>query len=91
VIPKRGGVYLAMIEIGKWIKHAGMALIGVFCVFFGIQLLISAYGLNDPFFFVMTFFASNLIILIGIVFLVGFICRLVPFPKKSENDTPPVD
>ncbi|MFH1488653.1 MAG: hypothetical protein ABII06_07105 [Pseudomonadota bacterium] len=80
-----------MIEIGKRIKNAILLLTGVFCVLFGVQILISAYGLKDPFFFVMTFFASNLIILIGIVFLVGFICRLAPFSKKSEDDVPRAD
>ena len=80
-----------MIEFRRMVKHAILALIGVFCVLFGAQILISAYGLNDPLFFVMTFFSSNLIILIGIVFLVGFICRLAPFSKKSEGDISRVD
>lgn len=80
-----------MNRTGRWIIHATLALIGVFCVLFGIHILISAYGLNEPFSFVMTFFASNLIILIGIVFLVGFICRLAPCSKRSEDDVSRAD
>ena len=80
-----------MSKIAKWIKSGGLALIGLVFVLFGIQLLISAYGLQDPFFFVMTFFASNLIILIGIVFLIGFSCRVFSFFKKSGDDTSPAE
>jgi hypothetical protein len=47
------------------------SLIGGFFLLFGIQVLVGAYGLKDPFSFVLTFFASNLIILISAVVLVG--------------------
>lgn len=46
-----------------------------FFVFFGISLLIAAYQLKDPFSFIMTFFAANLIILISVVMVVGFVMR----------------
>jgi len=49
---------------------------GCFFLAFGIHLLISAYRLDNPFWFIMTFFASNLIILISAALLVGFVVRL---------------
>jgi hypothetical protein len=52
-------------------------LAGCFFLAFGIILLISAYQLKDPFWFIMTFFASNLIILISAALLVGFIVQMV--------------
>ena len=51
----------------------------IFAVFFmilGIQVLIFAYRLNDPFDFILSFFASNLMILISLVLAAGFIYRM---------------
>ena len=58
------------------------------CLFFlavGVDLLISAYGLNDPFSFIMAFFASNLMILISAALCLGFVLRL----KNSLTGAPP--
>jgi len=60
-------------------------LAGCFFLIFGIQLLISAYQLKNPFWFVMTFFASNLIILISAALLVGFIVQMFSSRKVSDN------
>ncbi len=57
--------------------HAGLSLVATFFLLFGINLLIAAYGLSDPFYFVMTFFASNLIILISGTLLTGFCWRMI--------------
>jgi hypothetical protein len=48
---------------------------GLFLIF-GIQLLLAAYKLPDPFTFIMTFFAACLVILISMALLVGFILRV---------------
>ncbi len=61
-----------------------LTLAGCFFLAFGIILLISAYQLKDPFWFIMTFFASNLIILISAALLVGFIVQMVS-PRKALN------
>ena len=60
-----------------WIRQVIFTLAGCFFLAFGIILLISAYQLKDPFWFIMTFFASNLIILISAALLVGFIVQMV--------------
>lgn len=69
-----------------WIKHIALLLAGGFFLLFGIYLLISAYYLNDPITFVMTFFASNFIILISAALLLGFIMRIVK-RKGSHQDS----
>ena len=43
-------------------------------------------GVKDPFNFIMTFFASNLIILISVSLLIGFFIRLFRPEKTSDND-----
>ncbi len=55
-----------------------MLLTGIACffVFFGISVLVASYGLGDPFSFIMTFFAANLIILISAVMVIGFVLRM---------------
>jgi len=52
-------------------------LIGLFFLLFGIHLLIAAYNLKDPALFIMSFFASNFIILISATLLIGFVYRIV--------------
>ncbi|GBC60757.1 hypothetical protein DENIS_1716 [Desulfonema ishimotonii] len=60
-----------------WIRQIFLTLTGCFFLIFGIQILIASYQLQDPFSFVMTFFASNLIILISAVMIFAFIYRMI--------------
>jgi ABC-type antimicrobial peptide transport system permease subunit len=60
-----------------WIKQIALVLIGGFYLYFGIHLLIPSYQINNPFSFILTFFASNFIILISGALLVGFIYRMI--------------
>jgi len=68
-----------------WIRQIILVLVGCFFLFFGINILIAAYKLNDPFFFVMTFFASNLMILISATLVIGFVIRMVRVYRGSKN------
>jgi hypothetical protein len=66
--PKRSRVLL----------HLGRAVLGIvelFFLLFGVYLLILAYHLTDPLSFIMTFFASNLVILISAVLLLGLVLK----------------
>ena len=60
-----------------WVWQTILVLVSVFFMIFGIQLCIYSYQLNDPFNFILTFFASNLIILISGVLLIGFVYRMI--------------
>jgi hypothetical protein len=62
-------------------------LIGAFFLYYGIQLLISSYELNDPFIFIMIFFASNFIILISGTLIFGFVYRMVMAFRQSKKNT----
>ena len=59
-----------------WLGQALLVLVGCFFLAVGVQLLMAAYRLPDPFTFIMTFFAASLIILISAALLVGFCLRL---------------
>ena len=61
-------------------------LASCFFLLFGIHLLFAAYRLNHPAWFVMTFFASNLIILISGTILVGLVLRLFASKKYQEQE-----
>ncbi len=63
-----------------------LILVGCFFLAFGTYLLIAAYHLKDPFNFIMTFFASNLIILISASLVIGFFIRLFRSEKTPDND-----
>lgn len=60
-----------------WIIQVIMIIISIFFVLFGIDLLISAYSINNPFTFIMLFFSASLIILISLTLLSGFIIKII--------------
>ena len=68
-----------------WATQIVLALIAIFFILFGINLLYMAYQINDPFSFIMTFFASNFIILISAALLLSFILKIVANIKKSKE------
>jgi len=76
-------------KIFFWIKHILMLLLSCFFLLFGIQILMAAYKLNDPFSFILTFFASNFIILISAALIFVFIYRLKTFYAGSNLKDPP--
>ena len=70
-----------------WIQQVVLIVIGAFFLYYGIHLLISSYSLKDPFVFIMTFFASNFIILISATLVFGFAYRMViAFRQSKKND-----
>ena len=74
-----------MSNIFWWIRQIVLISISAFFVYFGVQLLISSYDLKDPFTFLMTFFASNFIILISGTLIIGFVYRMIRAYKQSKN------
>jgi hypothetical protein len=69
-----------------WIRQAGLILLGGFFLYFGIRMLVGAYALDNPLTFIMTFFASNFIILISAALIAGFVYRLVAVIRQSNTD-----
>ena len=68
-----------------WIRQFVLTAVSAFFLYFGIRLLISAYKLDDPFTFFMTFFAANFIILISATLIICFAYRMITASRKSEN------
>ena len=67
------------------IRQVVLILVGGFFLYYGIRLLISAYDLNDPFIFIMTFFAANFIILISATLIFGFTYRIIMAFRQSKK------
>ena len=70
-----------------WFRQVILILAGCFFLTFGIHILIAAYKLKNPYSFIMTFFASNLIILISATLIAGFIIRMIRVYKALKDDT----
>jgi uncharacterized membrane protein YbhN (UPF0104 family) len=73
--PERSRVLLVLGQIA-------LGIVELFFLLFGVYLLVLAYHLTDPLSFIMTFFASNLVILISAVLLLGLVLK---FRKKKEE------
>ena len=68
-----------------YIRQVVLTGIAAFFLYFGIGLFRAAYSLEDPFSFIMTVFASNLIILISAALLIGFVYRMYNMYKYKKN------
>jgi nitrogen fixation/metabolism regulation signal transduction histidine kinase len=68
-----------------WMRQIAFILAALFFASFGVHVLVSAYSLQDPFSFIMTFFASNLIILISLSMLVVFCIQAWKVIKEGLN------
>lgn len=71
-----------------WIRQIILIGIAGFYLVLGIQLLISAYKLGEPATFILTFYASNFMILFSAALLVGFIYRFVVTYRRSKKVPP---
>ena len=68
-----------------WAAQVLCLLISIFFFIFGIDLIRGAYGLNDPFSFIMTFFAASFIILISLTLSIVFIIKMIRGLPLSET------
>ena len=76
-----------------WLRQIILILLALFFLYYGVELLISSYGLKDPYTFLMTFFASNFIILISATLIFSFAYRMVAVyrhSKKKVNSDPSI-
>ncbi|THB81095.1 MAG: hypothetical protein D3926_03855 [Desulfobacteraceae bacterium] len=68
-----------------WILQVFLTLVSIFFFIFGIDLLIGSYSLNNPYNFIMTFFAASLIILISAALGATFIIKMVRVYKRLKS------
>lgn len=60
-----------------WICQVLLLLVSIFFLVFGLDLLAAAYRLEDPFTFIMTFFAASFVVLISGALAVTFVIKMV--------------
>lgn len=68
-----------------WVLQVIMFLVSIFFLVFGIDLLILAYTLNDPFNFIMTFFSASFVILISLTLAISFVIKMVRVWRQLQN------
>jgi len=71
-----------------WIGQIVLLLLALFFLGFGVHVLILAYHLKDPSHFILTFFASNFIILISGVIAIGLVLRMRRSVTHRKEETP---
>ena len=69
-----------------WALNTASAMLSIFFLFMGIHLCWASFQLDHPHQFILTFFASNLIILISLVILAGIVVRII---TRLRQDDPP--
>lgn len=67
-----------------WTACGASAILSIFFLFVGISLCIASYNLNHPHQFILTFFASNLIILISVVVIIAVIVRVISRVRQGD-------
>lgn len=70
----------------QWVKYGALLAASGFFLLFGVQLLAASYRLDDPFSFMMTFFASNFIILISAVGIIAFVIKMVDLYRGKDKE-----
>lgn len=68
-----------------WFSQIILVVLSIFFIILGIDLLYTAYQLGEPFSFIMTFFASNFIILISATLLFSFVYKIVRYIRKTKQ------
>ena len=68
-----------------WTAQIVCILISLFFLVFGIDLIRGAYGLNDPFSFIMTFFAASFIILISLTLVLVFTIKMIRVYRRLKT------
>jgi len=71
--------------IVECLKQIVLSVVSCFFLLFGISLLKASYSLNNPEWFILTFFSASFIILISAALLVGFIVRLFHLYKGRDG------
>ena len=70
------------------LRSSRFRILALFFLGFGVHVLILAYHLRDPSHFILTFFASNLIIMISGVIVLGLALRIKRSLTLRKQDTP---
>jgi len=56
-----------------------------FFLFFGIDMMVGSYSFNDPFSFMMSFFAASFVILISLTLFISFPIKMVRVYRQINH------
>lgn len=68
-----------------WLLQIFFMLVSVFFLIFGVDLIMGSYSLNDPFSFIMTFFAASFVILISLALLISFLIKMIRVYRQIHH------
>jgi len=74
-----------------WTVQILCLFVSLFFFVFGVDLIRGAYGLNDPFSFIMTFFAASFIMLISLTLALVALIKMIRVyrrlrPSRTRED-----
>jgi hypothetical protein len=72
-----------MTAILWWVRQVAFSLCACFFLFFAVHILLAAFRLEDPLYFIMTFLSSTFMISISGAILVGLVYRIIRFRRPS--------
>ena len=70
-----------------WVFQVSMMLVSVFFLIFGLDLIIGSYSLDDPFSFIMTFFAASFVIVISLTLSISFLIKMIRLYRQINHQT----
>ncbi|MCD4675146.1 MAG: hypothetical protein K8S18_04010 [Desulfobacula sp.] len=72
-----------------WIFQVILTFVSGFFLIFGFDLIIGSYSLNDPFSFIMTFFAASFVILISLALMISFLIKMIRVYRQIKKSGRP--
>jgi uncharacterized membrane protein YphA (DoxX/SURF4 family) len=73
-------------SVSWWFNRLLLTAVSVVFLVFGILMLIGAYTILVPHFFVLTFFAANFIILVSGAVLLGYVIQMVQRLRRKQAE-----
>lgn len=70
-----------------WLLQIVLTLVSGFFLFFGVNMMAGAYSLNDPFSFMMTFFAASFVILISLTLFISFPIKMIRVYRQINHES----
>ena len=71
----------------SWLKTVIAAILSLFFLFFGIETLIGAFHLKNPFEFIMFFFAASFMVLVSMVGVLYSLFQVLALFTNQEDQT----
>jgi hypothetical protein len=66
-----------------WVRHVAFSLCACFFLLFAVHILLAAFRLEDPLYFIMTFLSSTFMILISGAIFAGLVYRMIRSQRSS--------